>query len=288
MSHSETLQALTGRPPPRRLRALMMLLAGEHELLEPEDRAGLHPLVVPLARAEDGQTIGLLRWATPPRDMPWPLVSAGELGMRLLANSPDQWIWKELATRDADKEHLGGLVLAANRDEQLYEPGDLEASKLPLMAYLVLRVGGLPEVYEELALRHLERGDVMAALVTADRLCNVARGWALGHAFRSELLAGQGRHEAAADSARAALVDPVWTLGRPFEPVARRAGWKHTVDGRGYRLLAEDTERSPLDRAAHWLDAWAVDGGDWDELRPVLAELYDEGGLPELARFVTL
>ncbi|MCP4807025.1 MAG: hypothetical protein GY913_26745 [Proteobacteria bacterium] len=273
--------------PPVRLGALLSLLVGDElEICDPRDRAGLHPLLVPLARDEN-TTTALLRWPTPSTGHPLPLVRAGSRGMSLLALSADQWLHKELATRDADGDDAAGLARAVNRDEVLYEPGTLALSNLPLKAYLLLKVGGLPELYYELALRHEEKGDEMAACVTADRCTTAIPDFGEPHVFRTALLDRLGRHDSARESARAALTLPLWTLGAPFEAVALKAGWAKPVTSARFHEAADDTTKPVLDRAAHRMDAIAVEEGDWDAARPELAALFREGGLEQLADFVS-
>ena len=287
MLHDRVLRQEAGVEPPPRLAALMSLLVGDElEVCDPRDRSGLHPLLVPLARDEH-TTVALLRWPTPPKGLPMPVVRAGERGMSLVALSVDQWLHKELATRDVDQDDMAGLLRAVNRDEVLYEPGAVTLSNLPLKAYLLLKVGGLPELYYELALGHEAKGDTMAACVTADRCTTAVPDFGEPHVFRTALLDRLGRGEAARESARAALTLPIWTLGAPFEPVALKAGWAHPVTSAPFHAAADDTNKPVLDRAAHRMDAVAVEEGDWDAVRPELAALFREGGLGALADFVS-
>lgn len=287
MQHSKILTAL-GSPVPPRLPAFLAFLAGieDAELVDPRARGGLHPLVLPLARTGEGVHIGLLRWPTASEKFPLPVVRVGTQGMSLWAASIDQLLHSELATRDADQEDLAALAAAANREELLYQPGTLAASGLPLKAYLLLRVGGLPHLYEELALKHQAKGDHTSAAVTAERAGVASNGWGRPQAFLSRLMEEQGRMESARESARAALSLPIWTLGAPFEEIALRAGWQAPVTAQPYRTLAELAEKPILDRAAHWMDVCAIEGGDWDALRPKLSSLYAEAGLAHIAAFV--
>lgn len=287
MQHSKILTAL-GSPVPVRLPAFLAFLAGieDAELVDPRARGGLHPLVVPFARTQDGVTIGLLRWPTASENFPLPVVRVGSMGMSLWAASIDQLLHSELATRDADHEDMVGLATAANREEVLYRPGTLAESGLPLKAYLLLRVGGLPALYEELALKHQAKGDQTSAAVTAERAGVASHGWGRPQAFLSRLMEEQGRMESAREAARAALSLPIWTLGAPFEEVALRAGWERPITAQPYRTLAELPDKPVLDRAAHWMDVWAIEGTDWDTLRPRLATLYAEAELPHIAAFV--
>jgi hypothetical protein len=277
-----------GLQPPSRLPALELVLAGtDWVAVDPAERSGLLPLLIPLAH--DGErTLGLLRWATPEPDAPMPLVSTSGAGLHLLASSLDTWLRRELATREAKGEDLSGLLSAANHPGRLYHPGEAAASGLPLNAFLLLRVGVCPAFLAELAEAHLERGDQTAALVSAERAERSSEGWASPTAFRALLLERLGKHDQAADTARLALLNPVWTLERAFAPIARLAGWRDPITSRAYRTLAEDGTKPPLDRAAHLMDAAAVEGGVYDAIRPALAALYRAGDRPDLADFATL
>ena len=282
MRHADYIEAVAGLPAPAHLRAMMVWLAGQEQLaiVEPQARAGLHPLLVPLARSDEG-TMALLRWPTPPKGLPMPLVLCGE-HIRLLSLSVDQWLHRQLARRDAAGLSLGGLGRVC---EDLYVQGMLEASSLPLTAYVLLKVGGQPDLYEELASAHLDGGDELAALVTADRATTAIAGWGQPLVFRMRLLAQLGREEAAKEAAKVALLEPVWTFGGPFAPVAEMAGWSQ-ISSAPYRRLVDDAEL-PLDRAAHLMDALAVEQGDWDGAREELAGCYRQAGLAELAAFVS-
>lgn len=209
-----------------------------------------------------------------------PLVLAGD-HIQLKSLSVDQWLHRELATRDSRGESLGGL---GREGEDVYVPGALAASSLPLMAYLLLRVGGQPDLYEDMAGRHLDKGDDMAALVTADRATTAIPGWGSPMHFRMRLLTQLGRTQAAQEAARCTLTEPVWTFGAPFEPVAELAGWPDASSA-PYRRLVESAEL-PLDKAAHLMDAVAVEGGDWDAAKPELAACYAEAELHDVAAFI--
>lgn len=287
MNLESFFREVAGLQPPSRLIALRLLLAGaDHDLLDPRETAGIFPLLIPLARDDQGHILGFLRWPTPPEGLEPPLVRQAGATLGLVARSLDEWLHSELAQRDAAGEDLGGLLGAANRPGPLYAPGELAASRLPLPAYLLMRAGVSFGFFEELMAAHREKGDVEAALVTADRALRYAPGWARPHAVRARLYAELGRREEAAEAARAALLEPVWTLGEPVEATALLAGWQAPVSSVAWRRLAEDARKLPADRAAHLLDAVSAEGGDWDAARPALAALYREAGLEAVARMV--
>ena len=284
------LYDVAGLTPPSRTGALRMMLAGtDEDLLDPRETAGLHPLVVPLSRDAAGHTLGFLRWPTAPDGLQAPLVrqqGAGG-GVVLVARSLDEWLHRELATRDArDDDDPGALLVAANRPGTLYSPGDVAVSGLPLPAYLLLKAGVSLAFFEELIEAHLERGDQAAALVTADRALSYAPGFARPHAVRARLYERLGRVEEARDAARVGLLEPIWTLGEPLAPTAVLAAWTPPITGAPFRALADDVRKLPADRAAHLMDAVAADESGWDAVRPALAALYREAGLDAVAALV--
>lgn len=238
---------------------------------QPDDsREGLCPLLEPLTR-DAGGTTALLRWPTPLKDMPVPVVRQVGHGVRLLAASAEQFLHRVAVMREQSGSDPGL--------DQVYVPGSVAASKLPPHAYLLLKVGGLPEPYEALALRHEEKGDLTAASVTLDRLAGLFPDWGRYHALRAELFGRLERPEEARDAARAAMAQPLWTMGAPVDEVASLAGVVATPER--YREL----DGPILDRAAHLLDAAFLDQ-DWDAVRQPLAALYQEAGLADVADFV--
>jgi hypothetical protein len=287
MNHHDFLVEVAGVTPPSRLRALLVYLAGTLDIISPEETKGLHPLLIPIGRDEEKSIYGFLRWPTPTSDMELPLVRQHEYGLQLMANSADEMLHRELAWRDATPdEEPGPLLAAVNKESMLYEVGTVAASGLPLPAYFLLKVGVPSSFFTELIDGHLERGDEIAAQVAATRACSLAPGWGFPNVMMARLLVKLGRLEEARDAARAALLESVWTLGCPFEPVARLAGWKDPIDGQPYRKLADDDSKPLLDRAAHFMDAIAAEGYDWDPARPELARRYEEAGLATLAGLI--
>lgn len=287
MNYAEFLRDTAGLVVPPRLKALLMYFAGSLDLMSPDQTEGVHPLVIPIGVDEDGGIYGFLRWPTPPNTLPIPIVRQVGSSIFLMANSADEMLHRELAWRDAqDDESPGALLVAANRDEPLYEIGDVARTGLPLPAYFLLKVGVPTSFFEDLIDGHMERGDETAAMVTAERACSAALGWGRPHAIRTKLLIRLGKLEEARDSARAALLEPIWTLGTPFEPIAKLAGWNPPITARPFWELVEDTSKLPGDRAAHLMDAVAVEGASWVDHRTALASLYDEAELPQLADFI--
>ena len=251
---SRFLLDVAGVPAPPRLPALLELLAEDGLLrVDPQETAGLHPLLVPIGRDREGLPVGFLRWPTPGANAQMPVVVQDSHGLRMLAPSTHAL--------------LEGRV-----------PGRSLAERM--------KIGVAPSFFEDLIDSWRARGDLMAALVTADRATQAFEGWARPLAVRARLLAELGREEEARDGARWSLLQPVWTLGEPFAPIARLAGWVGPIGGAPYRRLAEAPDKPILDRAAHLMDAACADGEAWDGLRAPLAALYAEAGLHAVARLV--
>lgn len=293
MRHAEVLVE-AGVQPPARLQALLTLILGAGgEIRDPRDRDDLHPLVIPLARETTGATLGLLRWPTPPEGMALPVVRQRSeepdhaWTLELVSRSAQAHIHRELALRDFGGESLPQALLeAVDRDGVLYAPGMVRASGLPLQAYLLLKVGETHTFFEALIEKHLQRGDTMAAQVTADRACRQHQGWARPMAARARLLEALGKPEEARDSAAAALADAIWTLGHSFAEIARIAGWTE-ISGEPFFRLARAEGKSAGDRAAHLMDGTAADKGAWVDIREELAAIYVEAELPAVAALVS-
>jgi hypothetical protein len=266
------------------LDAAVTLLAAEVALRDPTDRRGLFPLLVPLAEDEAGGTIGLLRWPTP-GDAPFPLVRADSGGVVRLARSPRAFVEERLVVADVhDRWTTVHNAIATG----VYARGTVTAGDDPersAAVYLLRRVGWSQARFEAMIVSHLGRGDVDAALITADRALRDSEGWARPHLIRARTLASLGRE--ASEAARMALLEPMWTLGeRAFAELSSLAGHRPPFDGSGFRRLADDARLPVLDRAAHRLDAAFVDGEPWDVVRPAVAAAYAEGGLRHVAVLV--
>ncbi|MFT4625797.1 MAG: hypothetical protein ACI8PZ_004468 [Myxococcota bacterium] len=274
-----------GVEPPQRLDGLLAWAESEGwTLRSPADRRGLMPLLLPVAE-RDGEVLGLLRWPTPERGMSAPVVRSPGWQVHLVAPDVDTFLRRALVERDAAGWDPA-FARMLDPDATLYTPGALTASRLPMAAYLLLHVGLDHDAFAALIDGHLARGDVQAALVTGDRVARESHGFARAIALRARSLERAGRADEARDTAHVALLAPAWTLGEPFAPFARLAGWRDPITSISYQRLADDPTKLPADRAAHRLDQIAVDEGDWDAARAGLAALYREAGLDQVAELV--
>ncbi|KIY92887.1 hypothetical protein MNEG_15076 [Monoraphidium neglectum] len=195
--HAAYLEEVSVTACPKLLPALIKALEAQgHPILSPSDRAGLHPLLIPLASCppppggpdaaapagSESVVLGLLRWADPGRHkgMALPLVSMsrGARGVRLVARSVDEYLHRLLAEEDAAAGSGGPTPLAdaasasdAAGVAELYSRGAVERLGLggaKFNLYLIKKVGMFPDVAEALSLGHLARGDATSAMVAGE------------------------------------------------------------------------------------------------------------------------
>lgn len=76
---------------------------------------------------------------------------------------------RALAEEDWTGGGAGAVADAAGKvGAALYHKGALQQSKLPLPAYLTRKAGMYPDVAEQLVMNHLEKDDLMSALITGE------------------------------------------------------------------------------------------------------------------------
>ncbi|GJP51775.1 hypothetical protein CLOM_g10917 [Closterium sp. NIES-68] len=306
--HAAFLRDVAAIDPPPLLSSLIRVLQAQGEQsVSPSDRRGMVPLAIPLTRnPATGAVTALLRWPTAPPGMQMPVICVGEGGgCVLVARSADEYIQRALVEEDvggkggAAEGEMGRIREAAGEEgRRLYSPGEFAASKSKsLDAYLTTKVGMFPDVLERLALRHLEQGDQVSALVAGEFYARKHfPGFAHPFTFNAQLLLRVGRPTEARDAARIALKSPWWTLGASYQEVAELAGYGDSQLEYALERLTEEgrkedvnkgkaPEQVALDQAAFLLDVAAAEG-TWEETCEQLAGLYREAGLEEIARFV--
>jgi hypothetical protein len=206
----------------------------------------------------------------------------------------------------------GGAATAACGSDALdaYAPGELTNSPYAtrVEAFLTRRVGRFLDADERLIERHVERGDVTSALVTAEWCADGPyAGWSRPHAVHAATLARFGRAAEARDQARVALsVGPWWTMGEDgammtqMQTLSGYAGRSAAdvrrtleggdVDAGGARggEPAPTREETALKRAMDAMDAvaWGERGETWASVRERVAESLDEAGLRALSAHV--
>jgi hypothetical protein len=181
---------------------LKVLVEGQGQAgASPWDRAGLHPLLVPLAADPSagggGALTCLLRWPEGHTGMEVPVVrqARGATSVELLARSAAEYLHRALAEEEAaggGGQGQGPVAAAAGpAGAALYERGAFARSGLPSMrAYLARSAGMYCDVAEALAAAHLARGDALSALITAEWYTRDSHfpGWGRPYEFNAALL----------------------------------------------------------------------------------------------------
>lgn len=319
--HANFIKDIAFKEPPAKLDLLLTILQenGE-ELVSPRKRGSLNPFLIPLTRnKEDSSLLCYIRWPTQKESMDLQLVRTTEAGVRLVSLSTDNMIKRIAAEMDFYAHPKAtNLIELINKDDQVYKPGDyiplLKSGKFPALTdydlklildrYILTKVGAFPDCYERLATDYLKRGDQTSALITCERSTSVFYSWGHPLAFHAGMMASiPGRELEVKDVARAALAQPLWTVGKTvkeLDDVAKHAGFSGAkILGDMHAFRAKDKREdeigeglSPvqvtLDQAAHLMDAIAMgsEAGGWLEGRQLIAQKYEEGGYPEVARFI--
>lgn len=229
--YSEFLQQVAKVDPPQRLAGLLNILKLQgHELLNPRERSGLNPLLIPLAKDHSDQSIiGFVRWPTQKESMPLQVVKTNEVGLTLLALDTDSYCLRQAVELDIAGDNRAGEVLALadppdNKKYPLgYAANFINITKLPktseenrqrlnLDRFLLLKVGPFLDSYRRLAFDYDKLGNEVNALITCERAVNVFFGWGSPMTLHMQLLAKTGRADEARDSAKAVLANPKFTL----------------------------------------------------------------------------
>lgn len=293
---------------PEYLDALLYVLTeiSQLEPVPPSARKNLHPFLIPLAYdPEKQQTIGLLRWPTPPENLPMPLVSSktADPCLTMLSPSVKSHVIRALVEADyAGCEEQRDGIRAASSLALAYQNGDVDKSGLGVERYLTVSIGGFPDIYEGLVNFHIAKNDEPSALITCEAATRAQPGWAGPHAFHAKVLQELGRELEARDAARFCLTMPLWTMGSVAEvrDMGIVAGYQDAQSlGKIYRRLYEDEQKQEiadgksreqvaLDRAAWLLDVCVADQewAGWEEIREPLASLFDEASMNDIAIFV--
>ncbi|KAK9864929.1 hypothetical protein WJX84_001472 [Apatococcus fuscideae] len=313
--------ALAERPP--RLEQLLKVLEVQGQtIVAPDQRSGLHPLVIPLARAPApesgvpnssarGETsyTCLLRWAENSRVRGMPLVcmSAHAPGLSLMARSVDEYLHRALAEEDEAANGQGGPVeeCVGTSGQELYRRGTFASSPHKTMsAYLIRNAGMFMDVAEGLVNNHLRKEDLYSGLITSEWYMRPSHfpGWGRPFEFNAQLLRAMHRDEEARDSARIAMRMPWWTLGSGFETVRSLAKLEGDHAAVTYALseanmtasgplppgitLGKEPDLAAMDKTNEIMNKVAASEATWDAIRPALAEQYREAGQSGVADFV--
>ena len=273
-AHAEVLRRAGAEVPANLAQLLAVVTAEGASPLPPDARDGLHPLVLPIAKAwrgdrDDDRVVGLLLRPSPsspraPLAGPLPVVLAGPGGVRMLAKDAASYVHAAIIREDASPASatttpepypVAGAAGAAGR--AMYTRGELAASSMPDRpeVFILRNVGKFPDDMEAMALRHLrgvEKGAtpsdsaVTSALVTAEWYANdrAFEGWAGPQAFNARMLFAMGRADEARDAARVALStaacwDTVGTERGGAAEMAALAGLDARMGARELREMLE-------------------------------------------------
>ena len=288
-----------------------LMVAQGHASRDPAVREGLHPLVVPLASTAAGDVLGLLRW--PPKSGEVSVVKTraqgpGDVAADSLSlhpcGTPVQYARRAAVeadvavdgTRDATTVISAAAEAAVEGGGDAYGAGDVEASRLSLEHFLLVRVGPFTDVWEGVARGKLAKGDETAALVAAERASSLNPGWGCCGYLQSQICGLLGRTEEQRDLALGALEAPFWTLGVPVADALAAAQLSHVDDLRGLVRAMEDKVREQQNAAPRTaaelaflrltdaLDDVVRLHGRWDDSRPIVAGALREAGFEDAAR----
>ncbi|KAL8199333.1 hypothetical protein R6Q57_012901 [Mikania cordata] len=301
--HVSFIKDVAAAQPPEHLHHLLKMLQVRGEsIISPAIKQGMIPLAIPLSKNNLGSVTALLRWPTAPPGMEMPVVEVRSYGVWLLAKTVDQFIHRLLVEEDANgsTESINQMFQASGvAGEKLYTKGDFAKSgNSNLDVYLLQKVGLFPDILERKVANHFKKGDHVSAMVTGEFYTKKEHfpGFGRPFVFNAEVLLKVGRNPEAKDAARGALKSPWWTLGCPYQDVAKIAEWddeqiefiKEKVSEQGKQedlMKGKDAAQISLDEAAFLLDLSSIEG-TWDKQLERIAECYEEAGLPEIAKFV--
>lgn len=296
------------------------------DIMGMNEYTNLHPHLYPLAKSKStGNFICALRraYADDASDLyensskaPWPIVEAqlNGPGMKLLALNSEHLMRRIACECDFEGERaeliemynddLGKGVVEDEGLDRPYEKGSVEKLGYGVDKFVLLRVGPFPDIYQNLALGHAERGDESSSLIAAEAANGKISGFASTFLFYSSLLNSfPNRDEETRDAARMCLRMPLPSIG---------LGTKEFREVGIYGQLAEDSdtdeevlakmqimyekmrdhenedprsanndmtpEQKAIDEANYLIDTAALTGANWSEIRPKLAEIYNSVG----------
>jgi hypothetical protein len=221
------------------------------EIVEPNQRRNVHPLVVPVAKElATSTTIGIYIPHDDVDSLSIVRVSSCGKFLTLLARNPKEFIHREIVVEEAATDGAERALFDASGEvgKNAYELNDYseKKGKLTLDQYLTMKVGRFPSSLRGLVERHLERKDEESALVACDVFKNQFQNWGEVYAFISDVYASLNRMEEARDFARSGVQCP-WSTFETRESLDRmieRAGWGETSSVAEIRKIL-DTRKGP-------------------------------------------
>lgn len=232
--YKEFLKDVAKIEAPERIEALATILdLQNYELVNPRERAGLNPFLVPIAKDKtDNSVIGYLRWPTQRDAMPLQIVKTNETGLSLLSLNTDQFCTRQAVEMDFAGNNKAPLALQAANPEKKYSLGDARnyftTAKLPLVSpeqkerlgldrFVLIKVGHFPDCYRRIAADYMKVGNTLNCLVTCERAISLFFGWGSPVSFHVGLLNKLGRRAEATDASKSALSLPIWTMAESKE-----------------------------------------------------------------------
>lgn len=228
-AYESFLRTIAKVEPPSRLSTLLDLIVLKGDtLVDPNNRGGLNPFLVPISRDNTDQSLlCYIRWPTQREEMPLQLVRTTQSGVRLVSLSTDNLCHRYAVEMDFRNEPTAlRAIEKLNKDSVLYNPGDydtyLKSGKfatdtekersLVLDRYLLTKVGPFPDCYERLAQNFKEKDNIMSALITCERSVSLFYSWGHPLHFHTKMLRDAGRPLECLETARSAMALPKWTL----------------------------------------------------------------------------
>ena len=206
-------------------------------------------------------------------------------------------------------EGLGSGNIVEKTLDVLYEPGSVSQLGYGASKYVLLRVGPFPDLYEEMANNHAAKNDESSSLIAAEASNGKFTGFARTFRFYAELLNSfPNRSDEIKDAARVCLRMPLPSIGlskEDFVHVAELADLPSKEEDvlkkmeEMYNKIKAHEEEDEQSRANMTPEQRAIEDAnklldkmvfestqDWSSLRKELADIYDAGGLDEMADFV--
>lgn len=235
VNHEKYLEEVAKVDIPKRLSVLLDLLeVQDYVLTKPNERSGLNPFFIPLAKnVKNGSFIGYMRWPTQKESMDLQIAQTNEAGIELLSSSTDLYCHRVLVELDfAKNPNVDALLKKFNaHEDRSYKLGDFETMiksgkfprdtehdlKLIIDRYLLTKVGPFTDCYERLSDNFLSKKNDVSALVTAERSMSAFYGWGHTMTFHTKMLYSLGRSQEAKDTAGSAMSMPKFTLAKTNE-----------------------------------------------------------------------
>lgn len=286
-------------------------------LVDPADRSDMNPLLIPIVMNSDDSVVALLRLpqTTSAQEMAVVKTRPQSTYIQLLARRADEFIHRAMAEEDWKNTQMGvsDRPIAAAAGEYgavLYEQNSVANSGLPsLNAYLARKVGMFLDVCEELVQAHLDKGDSMSGLITAEWYMRDGQfpNWGKPYEYVSDLMIStMNRQEEGRDIARLALKTPWWTLEKGFDHIKATSGLTGDADSIRKTLLEQEemanvgalqgkyktnpksNEDERIEEASHLLNKVVAGECSWADIRPELEAQYELAGHIDMARFIAI